>query len=775
LIKVDEKTKFNNGEMVMITKDSEGKEYLTCFESSSAGTFLTIQDVSKFFLHFPVKMAAVWDSEKKGSNHVITGLTCAHNQTCYSYTITLCKLPVPSSGKFRFDITCDSIASDAYVGLAELSHNRETNLGSTKDGWGYSSNGYFYNEQCKSYGASWTKGDVLGIEVDMDLDTLTFYKNNDSQGVAQLTSSLRGKTVYPACCSYYKDTALTLMVPALEQLRLTGGSVINPKQHGLTVKVYPSKWTKQAKEKMVVDPSEMQEVHQYFSQFDRIADENLIDLISDSCDKKKLNPLQIHPLQLEITKREIDQFDRLRTVASLVEAGDNEAKITAITRARFSVIQKLNQKLKTVFPLMDLGKARFSEGIASQLMACRGYILGETKKEWLEGVLKRTMSSTSFPYITVNRPLAITKRGEPPSDETLLGTIFGQCFKALDKECDALRQKDRAWHVDFQGEHAIDAGGPYREMLTSVIEELEMKHVDMFVPCPNAKAGTGMNREKFLPAPVKNSMRLKMFRFIGKLCGIAIRTQNPIQVNWPSLIWKQLVRQPLLRSDIAAVDSIFIKCIDEMLEIDKKGVTEEMFSDLIEETFTTYDSSGNEVELLENGRNVKVTFQNRLQYVELQEEFRKNEFHQQCEAMRLGLATIAPIDLLELHTWKEIELLVTGKPDIDLEVLKRHTKYNGHKPTDKVIMWFWEAMESYTPSERQRFVRFVWGRARLPLSEDGWSHSFTISSAYRDNDAALPESHTCFFTIDLPKYSSLEILTERVKYAFTYCISIDND
>lgn len=36
-------------------------------------------------------------------------------------------------------------------------------------------------------------------------------------------------------------------------------------------------------------------------------------------------------------------------------------------------------------------------------------------------------------------------------------------------------------------------------------------------------------------------------------------------------------------------------------------------------------------------------------------------------------------------------------------------------------------------------------------------------------------SHTCFFTIDLPAYSTAEIMCERLNYAISYCSSIDGD
>jgi len=776
LIKVDKKTKYNDGEMVLVTKDIEGKEFATCFDGSVAGTSMIIPDLEKMFIHHPVKNANMWDSEKKGMHHEITGLTVAHDQNCYMYTITMCKMPLPSTGKIRFDVKCDKLGSEGYVGFCESTHNSETNLGSTRQGWGYSSSGYFYNESCNSYGTSYNKDDTIGCEVDMDRDQITFYKNGESQGlVPSGTASVRGKTVFPAVCTYYRDSSFTLVVPPLDQLKLSGGAVATPRQHGASLKVYPAKWTKEAKEKMEVEESDVEKTQQLFSEFDKVADDNLIDMVANFFSGKELDSLTAHPLQFETTKREVDGFERLRKLECLAQCGDDDEKLTDVLRKRFTVVQKFNQKLQTVYPLLDLGKARFSEGLAVQLMACRGYIFAAAKQKWLSEAIKNTMTGQSYPYITVDRLTAIAKRDEPASDEALLLTVFGQCFQALDKECESLRQKERAWHVDYKGENSIDAGGPYREILTFIVEELEMKHVGLFVQCPNAKAGTGFNRDKYVPAPVVNATKLKMFRFIGKLCGIAIRSQNPIQVNWPSLVWKQLVRQPLLRSDISSIDEIFIKCNNDMIDIDKKGVTEEMFSENIEESFTTYNSAGTEVELIEGGRNIQVTFNNRVKYVNLQEEFRLKEFHDQCEAIRSGISTIVPIDLLELHTWKELELLVTGKPDIDIAMLKRHTKYQGHKPTDKVIQLFWEALESYTPLEKQRYLRFVWGRSRLPLTDDGFVQQHIISSAYRDNDAALPESHTCFFQIDLPRYSSVEILTERLRYAFTNCISIDND
>jgi hypothetical protein len=42
-------------------------------------------------------------------------------------------------------------------------------------------------------------------------------------------------------------------------------------------------------------------------------------------------------------------------------------------------------------------------------------------------------------------------------------------------------------------------------------------------------------------------------------------------------------------------------------------------------------------------------------------------------------------------------------------------------------------------------------------------------------DNYLPVSHTCFFSIELPKYSSKEVLRRKLLYAIYNCTAIDGD
>lgn len=66
--------------------------------------------------------------------------------------------------------------------------------------------------------------------------------------------------------------------------------------------------------------------------------------------------------------------------------------------------------------------------------------------------------------------------------------------------------------------------------------------------------------------------------------------------------------------------------------------------------------------------------------------------------------------------------------------------------------------------------RFAWGRSRLPLSAEQFSQSFKIQAFARaPADAYLPVAHTCFFSLELPRYSSREVCRRWTKEF--YCVS----
>jgi hypothetical protein len=89
-----------------------------------------------------------------------------------------------SSGKFYWEATIIAVGTTATVGLGDGSiPSATTGLGGAAGELAYLSTGQKYtNNTATSYGATYTTNDVIGVAYDADAGSVTFYKNNVSQG-----------------------------------------------------------------------------------------------------------------------------------------------------------------------------------------------------------------------------------------------------------------------------------------------------------------------------------------------------------------------------------------------------------------------------------------------------------------------------------------------------------------------------------------------------------------------------------------------------------------
>lgn len=97
-----------------------------------------------------------------------------------------------SSGKWYWECAFSGINSgsgyDAFVGISPSTFTPATANypGQATGSYGYySANGQKYTAGSGSaYGATWTDANIIGVALDLDAGTLTFYKDNVSQGTA---------------------------------------------------------------------------------------------------------------------------------------------------------------------------------------------------------------------------------------------------------------------------------------------------------------------------------------------------------------------------------------------------------------------------------------------------------------------------------------------------------------------------------------------------------------------------------------------------------------
>lgn len=148
-----------------------------------------------------------------------------------------------------------------------------------------------------------------------------------------------------------------------------------------------------------------------------------------------------------------------------------------------------------------------------------------------------------------------------------------------------------------------------------------------------------------------------------------------------------------------------------------------------------------------------------------------------------------PAELIAIFNEQELELLISGLPDIDVDDWKNNTEYHNYQASSPQIQWFWRAVRSFDKEERAKLLQFVTGTSKVPLNgfkELEGMNGFSRFNIHRDygNKDRLPSSHTCFnrtlkppphishptnevAELDLPEYESYEVLRQQVYTAMT--------
>uniref|UniRef100_A0A3Q1BBT6 HECT-type E3 ubiquitin transferase n=1 Tax=Amphiprion ocellaris TaxID=80972 RepID=A0A3Q1BBT6_AMPOC len=448
-------------------------------------------------------------------------------------------------------------------------------------------------------------------------------------------------------------------------------------------------------------------------------------------------------------------------------------------RNRLLLLHHISELFCPCIPMFDLeGRlGQTGHGPSVGFDTLRGILISQGKEAAFRKVVQATMvrDRQHGPVVELNRiqvKRSRSKGGLAGPDGTK--SVFGQmCAKMSSFSPDSLLLPHRVWKVKFVGESVDDCGGGYSESIAEMCEELQNALTPLLIVTPNGRDESGANRDCFLLNPAaKSPLHMSMFRFLGVLLGIAIRTGSPLSLNLAEPVWKQLAGMNLTIADLSEVDKDFIPGL--MYIRDNEATAEEFEAMTL--PFTVPNASGQDIQL--SSKYSHITLENRAEYVRLAINYRLHEFDEQVSAVREGMARVVPVPLLSLFTGYELETMVCGSPDIPLHLLKSVATYKGVEPTAPLIQWFWEVMESFSNTERSLFLRFVWGRTRLPRTiADFRGRDFVVQvlDKYNPPDHFLPESYTCFFLLKLPRYSCKQVLEEKLKYAIHFCKSIDTD
>ncbi|KAI8808253.1 hypothetical protein BJ742DRAFT_869232 [Cladochytrium replicatum] len=262
-----------------------------------------------------------------------------------------------------------------------------------------------------------------------------------------------------------------------------------------------------------------------------------------------------------------------------------------------------------------------------------------------------------------------------------------------------------------------------------------------------------------------NPQHLNYFHFIGRVVGLAIVHQRFLDSFFIAAFYKQILRKKITLKDMESVDAEMHRSLRWMLE--------NPIADVLDLTFSVEDEHFGErtvVDLKPGGRDIPVDDESKKEYVELITTWKIcKRVEDQFKAFLRGFHELVPLNLISIFDERELELLIGGIADIDVDDWKENTDYRGYTKNDDLIKWFWVAVKSWEGEKRARLLQFVTGTSRIPVSgfkdlhgSDG-PRRFTIEKA--GDVKQLPKSHTCFNRIDLPNYLSQDVLISKLTMA----------
>ncbi|KAJ2484538.1 hypothetical protein EV174_002362 [Coemansia sp. RSA 2320] len=306
--------------------------------------------------------------------------------------------------------------------------------------------------------------------------------------------------------------------------------------------------------------------------------------------------------------------------------------------------------------------------------------------------------------------------------------------------------------IKFEGEDGLDYGGVSREFFFLLSHEMFNPQYCLFEYSAHDTYTLQIN-----PHSEINPEHLNYFRFIGRTMGLAIFHRRFLDAFFTSSFYKMILKKPITLEDMQSVDADIHRSLKWTLEND---VSDMGF------TFTVDDDHFGErveVELKPGGKDIDVTEENKKEFVQLSIQYRVcDRIKEQFEAFQAGFHELIPEDLIQVFDERELELLIGGLAEIDMDDWKKNTDYRGYTESDQVVQWFWKFVTEMDAEHQTRLLQFTTGTSRIPVNgfkdlqgSDG-PRRFTIEKS--GDVIALPKSHTCFNRIDLPPYPDYDTL-----------------
>lgn len=289
--------------------------------------------------------------------------------------------------------------------------------------------------------------------------------------------------------------------------------------------------------------------------------------------------------------------------------------------------------------------------------------------------------------------------------------------------------------IEYQFELGIDGGGLSKDWFSSVSKVLNDLRIFKEVP----------NGDSLTLSDYKDE---NVLRFVGQFIGAAFNNNICIGMRLSSFIWKQLIEEEITLDDMNQYDS---KIYLSLKWIEWNNVDE------LDETFV----DSNNDELCENGRNVKLTNNNKDKYIKLMVNrilFGKNK--KSFEIISKGFKEVVDFNKIKMFNSDEIKNIIIGKLYIDVDDWKENSYYEYEY--DYYIDSFFSFVSNWSEEEKQLLLKFVTGLSVVPIC--GFKELDNLGGIFNIQicEISFPKAATCTNTLFIPYLDDINELESRL-------------
>uniref|UniRef100_A0A8C0QWT0 HECT and RLD domain containing E3 ubiquitin protein ligase 3 n=1 Tax=Canis lupus dingo TaxID=286419 RepID=A0A8C0QWT0_CANLU len=284
--------------------------------------------------------------------------------------------------------------------------------------------------------------------------------------------------------------------------------------------------------------------------------------------------------------------------------------------------------------------------------------------------------------------------------------------------------------VIFDGEEAVDAGGVTKEFFLLLLKELLNPIYGMF---------TYYQDSNLLWFSDTCFVEHNWFHLIGITCGLAIYNSTVVDLHFPLALYKKLLNVKPGLEDL------------KELSPTEGRYRARRWADRCGQLFWLCSPD----QRINSGQEFVDAYVNYVFQISV---------HEWYTAFSSGFLKVCGGKVLELFQPSELRAMMVGNSNYNWQELEETAIYKGdYSATHPTVKLFWETFHEFPLEKKKKFLLFLTGSDRIPIY--GMASLQIVIQSTASGEEYLPVAHTCYNLLDLPKYSSKEILSARLTQA----------